>query len=191
MSAYGRARRVRADQVVEADGPVRVGIYIRVSTAREEMISPELQQRDVDRFLDRMAAISGRPWTVVMTEKDLDKSGRSFARAGIQRLSKAAANGNLDKIVTYRFDRFGRNLTQTLDHLRTLEAAGCEVLSATEPLDASTAIGQFQRSNALLLAELQSKQIEESWKRVGEYRVERGLPSDGRDRYGYLKHRKT
>ena len=62
------------------------GVYIRVSTAREEMISPELQQRDVDAYLARMTAPTRRQWRAVVVAQDLDISGRSFARAGIQNL---------------------------------------------------------------------------------------------------------
>jgi hypothetical protein len=41
------------------------------------------------------------------------------------------------------------------------------------------------------LADLQSRQIGESWKRVHQYRIDRGLPTNGRERYGYLAHRNT
>ncbi len=57
--------------------PVPAGVYIRVSTAREEMVSPELQQRDVDAFLKRKIAETQRPWRAVVIEQDLDISGRS------------------------------------------------------------------------------------------------------------------
>ncbi len=47
------------------------------------------------------------------------------------------------------------------------------------------------RSQSLSLAQLQSQQIGEGWKRVHQYRVDRGLPTNGRERYGYLAHRST
>ena len=42
-----RRNAVASDQPQDLS-PVLAGVYIRVSTAREEMISPELRQRDVD-----------------------------------------------------------------------------------------------------------------------------------------------
>jgi len=186
-----RRHRALASQVALDVSPVLVGVYIRVSVAREEMISPELQQRDVDAYLARMASQTSRSWRTVMVEQDLDISGRSFARDGIQRLMTAMREGVITRIVTYRYDRFGRNLEQALSHLKEVEALGGQVVSVTEPMDASTAIGHFMRSQTLALAELQSQQIGEGWKRVHQYRIDRGLPTSGRERYGYLAHRKT
>ncbi len=170
---------------------VLVGIYIRVSTAREEMISPELQLRDANGFLARMTAQTGTEWRAVVIEEDLDASGRSFAREGIQRLMKLMREGAITTIVTYRYDRFGRNLQQALTHLDEVAALGGQVVSITEPIDVTTAIGQYMRSQSLSLAQLQSQQIGEGWKRVHQYRVDRGLPTNGRERYGYLSHRST
>lgn len=67
-------------------GPLLIAFYIRVSLAREEMISPELQLRDAHAHLARMQALTGRPCQLVIIVEDLDISGRSFAREGIQRL---------------------------------------------------------------------------------------------------------
>jgi hypothetical protein len=47
------------------------------------------------------------------------------------------------------------------------------------------------RSQSLSLAQLRSQQIGEGWKRLHIYRVDRGLPTNGRERYGYLAHRTT
>ncbi len=83
------------------------------------------------------------------------------------------------------------NLQQALRHLEEVESLGGEVVSATEPMDASTAIGHYMRSQSLAMAELQSRQIGEGWKRVQAYRVAQGMPTSGLPRYGYLVHRAT
>jgi site-specific DNA recombinase len=185
-----RVRMMADDQTADL-GPVLVGVYIRVSLAREEMISPELQQRDVDSYLARMSQQTGRQWRTVVIQQDLDISGRSFARAGIQRLMELMREGAITTILTYRYDRFGRNLQQALAHLEEVETLGGQVVSVTEPIDASTAMGNYMRSQSLALADLQSRQIGEGWKRVHQYRVDRGLPTNGRERFGYLAHRST
>ncbi len=118
-----RRRNVLASDEPQDLSPVLAGVYIRVSTAREEMISPELQQRDVDAYLARMTAQTGRPWRAVVVEQDLDVSGRSFAREGIQKLMGLMREGVISTIVTYRYDRFGRNLQQALTHLDEVEAS--------------------------------------------------------------------
>ncbi len=75
-----------------------------------------------------------------MVEQDLDISRRSFARAGIQKLMEMMRSGAITTIVTYRYDRFGRNLQQALAHLEEVEQLGGQVVSVTEPIDATTAI---------------------------------------------------
>ena len=45
--------------------------------------------------------------------------------------------------------------------------------------------------STLALAEMQSRTIGEGWKRVHQHRIDRGLPTNGRERYGYLAHRAT
>ena len=138
-----------------------------------------------------MQALTGRPCQLVIIVQDLDRSGRSFAREGIQQLMQMMRDGKITTILTYRYDRFGRNLQQALTHLEEVDSLGGQVISTTEPFDATTAIGHFMRSNTLAMAELQSMQIGEGWKRVHQYRVDRGLPTNGRERFGYLSHRTT
>ena len=51
----------------------------------------------------------------MVVEQDLDVSGRSFARAGIQKLMGLMREGAITTVVTYRYDRFGRHLQQASD----------------------------------------------------------------------------
>ena len=104
--------------------PLKVAVYIRVSTAREEMISPEIQQATITSFIERQARATGRAWHVAGREQDLDASGRNFARAGVKRLIAGVEAGEWERIVVYNFSRFGRNLTQALLHIAQVEAAG-------------------------------------------------------------------
>ena len=186
-----RVRRAVAADRASSQAPVLVAGYIRVSMSREEMISPELQLRDLRAFVDRMNATSGRTWRLVKVVEDLDLSGRSFAREGIQRLMQMVRDGLTTVIVVYRYDRFSRNHKEALNHLAEVETLGGQVISATEPFDCNTAIGNFMRSQTLGMAEMQSQQIGEGWKRVHQHRVAKGLPTNGRERFGYLAHRTT
>lgn len=158
--------------------------YVRVSQTREEMISPTLQRSDINKWAARNPGV-----TVTHVVEDLDLSGRDFAKRQIEAIIASVKAGTVEKVLVYRYDRFGRNTLQALMNLARIEDAGGEVISVTEPMDASTAIGKYGRTNLLALAELQSDLIGEGWKRVGENRVKNGLPSDGRDRYGYVYHR--
>lgn len=48
-----RRRSASRSEAAHRDEVVRVGVYVRISTAREEMISPTLQHTDIENFLQR------------------------------------------------------------------------------------------------------------------------------------------
>jgi site-specific DNA recombinase len=154
--------------------------YIRVSMAREEMISPDIQRTVITDWARRNG------YRIVAWIEDLDETGRNFRRKvmrGIERIEQHEAHG----IAVYRYDRWGRNAVESLANVQRVELVGGQVLSATEPLDPETAIGRYNRTNAFALAEMQSDIIGENWKAALGNRVSRGLPATGGDRFGYVR----
>ncbi|MFI1191577.1 recombinase family protein [Streptomyces californicus] len=157
--------------------------YIRVSTWKEEKISPELQRTAIEQW----AARTGRrivDWIV-----DLDESGRHFKRkimGGIERIERREVRG----IAVWRYSRFGRNRTGNAANLARVEAVGGLLESATEPVDASTAIGRFARGMYMEFAAFESDRAGEQWKETHEHRLAAKLPATGRPRFGYVWHRR-
>lgn len=155
--------------------------YIRVSTWKEEKISPELQRESIEQW----ARHTGRrivDWVV-----DLDASGRNFKRkimGAIERVEGGEARG----IAVWRYSRFGRDRTGNAINLARLEAIGGRLESATEPVDATTAIGRFQRGMILEFGAFESDRTGEQWNDVHRHRLDLALPSAGRPRYGYIWH---
>ena len=152
--------------------------YVRVSQAREEMLSPDLQRAAITAW----AKSNGRRITGWL--EDLDLSGRGFARRKISDGITAVEHGTRE-ILVYRYDRWGRNAADSLANIRRVELAGGAVVSVTEPFDPDSAIGRYSRTNALALAEMQSDIIGENWRATQAHRVGRGLPANGWPRYGY------
>lgn len=153
--------------------------YVRVSLAREEMISPEIQRAAIADWARR----TGR--RVIDWVQDLDKTGRNFRRnvmGAIERIEAREAR----EIVVYRYDRWGRSAVESLANIRRVEVAGGAVQSASEPFDAETAIGKFSRHQALGMAEMQSDIIGENWRSAHRNRLERGLPATSTPRFGYI-----
>jgi site-specific DNA recombinase len=160
--------------------PIPMIGYIRVSLAREEMISPEIQKKTISSW----AARSGRhiiDWVV-----DLDRSGRNFRRKVIKAIERIEGREAVE-IGVYRYDRWGRNAVESLANVKRVELAGGQVHSATEPVDAETAVGRYTRTNAFGIAEMQSDLISEGWKGALANRVDRGIPSAGTPRFGYIR----
>lgn len=162
------------------DGDPWIG-YIRVSTWKEEKISPELQKAAILDWARR----TGRQiidWVI-----DLDATGRNFKRKimkAIERVEGREARG----IAVWKYSRFGRDRTGNAINLARLESIGGRLESATEQIDATTAIGRFQRGMILEFSAFESDRAGEQWKETHDHRRSIGLPATGRQRFGYVWH---
>ncbi|WKU46002.1 recombinase family protein [Streptomyces sp. VNUA116] len=155
--------------------------YLRVSTWREEKISPELQRTAIEAWARR----TGR--RIVAWIVDLDMTGRNFKRKimkGIEAVERREANG----IAVWKYNRFGRNDLGIAINLARLEKIGGQLQSATEEIDASTAVGKFNRSILFDLAVFESDRAGEQWKEAHAHRRALQLPATGRPRFGYIWH---
>ncbi|MFE7316441.1 recombinase family protein [Streptomyces sp. NPDC057555] len=153
--------------------------YIRVSSWNEEKISPELQKASIRDWARRHRK------RIIGWISDLDASGRNFRRKimkGIEAVEERFAAG----ISVWRYSRFGRNRTGNAINLARLEDIGGRLESATEPVDAGTAIGRFQRGMILEFSAFESDRAGEQWSEVHAHRLGLGLPSGGRPRFGYI-----
>ncbi|MFJ1731510.1 recombinase family protein [Streptomyces sp. NPDC088254] len=158
--------------------------YIRVSTWKEEKISPELQRDAISHWAKR----TGR--RIVGWIEDLDVSGRHFKRKIMQCIERVEG-GEARGVAVWRYSRFGRDRTGNAINLARLQQAGGELESATEPVDASTAIGRFQRGMILEFAAFESDRAGEQWKETHDHRrYKLHLPASGRRRFGYIWHRR-
>ena len=153
--------------------------YIRVSTWYEDKISDEIQKTAILEWARR----NGRhivDWVV-----DLDATGRNFRRKIMQAIASIEA-GEAVEIACWKYSRFGRNRHGVAINLARIEKVGGQLQSATEDIDASTAVGEFTRDMLFALASFESNRAGEQWREVHTYRRDHGLPATGRNRFGYL-----
>ncbi|MET4642401.1 site-specific DNA recombinase [Streptomyces atratus] len=157
-------------------------IYVRVSKARDDMISPELQV--------------GHALTLARSENidiiadpimDLGESGREFEERRIEEIKQMARDKQFDVLILWIWSRFGRNLRESLQHLDALMDYGVEVRAAKEDFDGKTTIGRFAIAQMLNIAELESNQKADSWRDIFERRRNKGLPHSNRGRFGYYR----
>ena len=154
--------------------------YWRVSYGREHMISPDIQQSAITGW----AQASGR--RIVQWVGDPDNTGRHFNRR-VQEAIAAIESRAAAEIGVYRYDRWGRNTAESLANVARVEDAGGRVVSVTELLDTETPAGEYNRTNAFALAQMQSKIIGTNWRDAHGSRVRAGLPADGGPRFGYVR----
>jgi len=163
--------------------PVPVIGYARVSTWREEMISIELQTKAVEEAAARRGRYVAE-WII-----DEDATGRNFKRKVMHAIELIEDPARPEReLWSWKFSRFGRNRHGVAINLARIEAVGGELVSATEEVDAKTAVGRFTRGMLLELAAFESDRAGEQWKETHELRRTMGLPAAGGRRFGYVWH---
>ncbi|MGW0012576.1 recombinase family protein [Streptomyces tendae] len=169
-----------ARSVVKATELIPVIGYARVSTWREEMISVDIQKSVVEDAAARKNRYVAE-WIV-----DEDATGRNFKRKVMQGIEIVEDPGRPEReLWSWKFSRFGRNRHGVAINLARIESVGGELVSATEEVDAKTAVGRFTRGMLLEIAAFESDRAGEQWKETHELRRNLGLPATGGRRFGY------
>lgn len=162
------------------DTPRRMVAYVRQSVAREESISPEVQERACRDYIAAQGDV------VVAVISDVGVSGLKWdRRPGIQKAMGMIPN-LADGIVVWRWSRLSRSRLHQAVALDAVERAGGVIESATEPFDQTTAGGRFGRDVMLAAAAFESQQKGEQWADAHRRRQEKGLPPSGGRRFGYI-----
>jgi putative DNA-invertase from lambdoid prophage Rac len=117
----------------------RAGLYARVSTTDQQTIP--LQIRALREYATR------RGWTIALQVKEVG-SGAS-ERQLREKLLEAARRREIDVVLVWRLDRWGRSVTDLLATFQELEHLGVGFVSLNEALDLTTPAG---RAMAALLA---------------------------------------
>jgi len=117
----------------------RAGLYARVST-NDQQTSP-LQSRALREYAAR------RGWTVAIQVREVGSGAAK--REAREELLDAARRREIDVVLVWRLDRWGRSVTDLLATLQELEHLGVGLVSLTEALDLTTPAG---RAMAALLA---------------------------------------
>jgi DNA invertase Pin-like site-specific DNA recombinase len=118
---------------------IRVGLYARVSTLDQQTLP--MQNRAMREYSAR------RGWIIAMQVKEVG-SGAS-QRQMREKLLDAARRREIDVVLVWRLDRWGRSVADLLATLQELDHLGVGFVSLTEALDLATPAG---RAMAALLA---------------------------------------
>src|SRR5271156_4042393 len=117
----------------------RVGLYARVSTFDQHTIP--LQIRALREYAAR------RGWTIALQVKEVGSG--AVQRQLREKLLDAAHRREIDVVLVWRLDRWGRSVADLLATLQELDHLGVGFVSLTEALDLTTPAG---RAMAALLA---------------------------------------
>jgi DNA invertase Pin-like site-specific DNA recombinase len=126
-------------------------IYVRVSTVGQNV---EGQRREIQRWLDGNG-ITDSEWFI-------DKaSGATTEREAFERLQSEIFAGAVQTVVVWRLDRLSRSLRDGVNILADWCERGVRVVSVTQQLDLSGALGRTLAALMLGLAEMEREAIRE------------------------------
>ena len=149
-SEKAKSRRVFG-QAPKPAKMVRVGLYARVSTNDQQAIP--LQIRALREYSVR------RGWTIALQVKEV---GRGASERQLrEKLLEAARRREIDVVLVWRLDRWGRSVADLLATLQELQHLGVGFVSLTEALDLTTPAGRAMAALLAVFAEFEREILRE------------------------------
>lgn len=137
---------------------MKVALYARVSTDDKGQ-NPEVQ-------LSELRAWAARHGHKIVMEYVDHLSGKNTKRPQLQKLMKDAVKGlrDIDAVVVWKLDRFGRSQRDLLNLVEELQAAEIGFISYTENFDLTSPMGKAMFGILCVFAELERNNIRERTK---------------------------
>jgi DNA invertase Pin-like site-specific DNA recombinase len=133
---------------------LRAGLYARVSTSDQQTLA--MQNRALREYAAR------RGWTVTLQVREVNSG--AARREARERLLEAARRREIDLVLVWRLDRWGRSVTDLLATLQELEHLGVGFVSLTEALDLTTPAGRAMAGMLAIFAEFEREILRERTK---------------------------
>ena len=144
-SAKPKSLRVFGHPSKQAPTKLRVGLYARVSTHDQQTIP--MQTRAMREYATH------RGWRIALQVKEI--ASGSSQRECREKLLAAARRREIDVVLVWRLDRWGRSVTDLLATLQELEHLGVGFVSLTEALDLTTPAGRAMAGLLAVFAEFE------------------------------------
>jgi DNA invertase Pin-like site-specific DNA recombinase len=130
---------------------VRAALYARVSTQDQQTLP--MQSRAMREYAVR------RGWTIAMQVKEVGSGATQ--REMREKLIEAARRREIDVVLVWRLDRWGRSVADLLATLQELEHLGVGFVSLTEALDLTTPAGRAMAGLLAVFAEFEREILRE------------------------------
>jgi DNA invertase Pin-like site-specific DNA recombinase len=142
-NVFGQARK--------SSKMLRAGLYARVSTNDQQTLS--MQSRAMREYAVR------RGWTVALQVREVGSGAAK--RQAREILLESARRREIDVVLVWRLDRWGRSVTDLLATLQELEHLGVGFVSLTEALDLTTPAGRAMAALLAVFAEFEREILRE------------------------------
>jgi putative DNA-invertase from lambdoid prophage Rac len=130
---------------------LRAGLYARVSTNDQQTLA--MQNRAMREYALR------RNWTVAPQVREVNSG--AARREAREKVLEAARRREIDLVLVWRLDRWGRSVTDLLATLQELEHLGVGFVSLTEALDLTTPAGRAMAGLLAIFAEFEREILRE------------------------------
>ena len=130
----------------------RAGLYARVSTNDQQTLP--MQIRALREYAVR------RGWTIALQVREVDSG--AARREAREKLLDAARRREIDVVLVWRLDRWGRSVTDLLATLQELDHLGVGFVSLTEALDLTTPAGRAMAGLLAIFADYAERAIMQS-----------------------------
>jgi putative DNA-invertase from lambdoid prophage Rac len=130
---------------------LRAGLYARVSNHEQQTL--QMQSRAMREYAAR------RGWTITMQVREVGSG--AVKREAREKLLEAARRREIDLVLVWRLDRWGRSVTDLLTTLQELEHLGVGFVSLTEALDMTTPAGRAMAGLLAIFSEFEREILRE------------------------------
>ena len=130
---------------------MRVGIYARVSTQDQQTLPLQLEK--MKEYIEH------RGWTLTIEVREVGSGAKT--RPKRDELVGMAKRREIDAVLVWKLDRFGRSLADLVMTLNELREIGVVFVSITESLDFSTPSGRAMAGMLSTFAEFERDIIRE------------------------------
>lgn len=155
---------------------MRTGIYARVSTHDQQTLPMQIEKM--------REYIKNRKWNLTVEFEEIGSGAKT--RPKREELVKMARRREIDAILVWKLDRFGRSMADLVMTLNELREIGVVFVSLTESLDFSTPSGRAMAGMLSTFAEFERDIIRERVKAGIANAREKGNPH-GRPQTGAKK----
>jgi DNA invertase Pin-like site-specific DNA recombinase len=130
---------------------LRAGLYARVSTIDQQTLP--MQTRAMREYVTR------RGWMIALQVREVGSG--AVKRDAREKLLEAARRREIDVVLVWRLDRWGRSVTDLLATLQELDHLGVGFVSLTEALDLTTPAGRAMAGLLAIFAEFEREILRE------------------------------
>lgn len=159
---------------------MKAALYARVSTRDQQTLSMQLNIMQ--------GYVESRGWTVVQQIEETSSGAEKLKKR--EQIIQAARRREIDVIVVWKLDRWGRSLVSLINELQDLNALNVGFVSITEALDFTTPSGKAMAGMLAVFAEFERDMLRERVKAGIAHARAKGKPH-GRPKTAALKEKEV